>query len=290
MRGMTFFHFYEKVYGLLHGKKPKRKLFNFEVHLNDHCNLNCKSCFHFAPLAKSGSFYPLDEFERDIHQLSATFEGKFGWVHLMGGEPLLNKDINRYLEIVGKAVKVGDVSLLTNGILLFKMDGSFFDTCKKYNIAIAVTKYPIGLDYGKMRDFVEAHGCRFLFFDEHCEQGFSYPSLRKEGKFSAKRRYLSCIIANACVTLDHGKLYYCSLPAYAHLYNERFGDTLENRSDAISIYGNDKEAILNFLRTPHQFCRYCDVKYRDKKGNLISWERSKLEASEWTFDDEAIQN
>ena len=83
---MTFFQFREKVFGFFFGKKPRRNPFNFEIHLNDHCNLNCKSCLHFVPLAKPDSHYPLDEFERDIKRLCSLFDGKFGWIHLLGGE------------------------------------------------------------------------------------------------------------------------------------------------------------------------------------------------------------
>ena len=77
IRNDDFFQFREKVFGFFFGKKPPRNPFNFEIHLNDHCNLNCKSCFHFVPLAKPDSYYPLDEFERDIKRLCSLFDGKW---------------------------------------------------------------------------------------------------------------------------------------------------------------------------------------------------------------------
>ena len=76
IRNDDFFQFREKVFGFFFGKKPQRNPFNFEIHLNDHCSLNCKSCFHFVPLAKPDSYYPLDEFERDIKRLCSLFDGK----------------------------------------------------------------------------------------------------------------------------------------------------------------------------------------------------------------------
>ena len=71
-----FFQFREKVFGFFFWKKPPRNPFNFEIHLYDHCNLNCKSCFYFVPLAKPDSYYPLDEFERGIKRLCSLFDGK----------------------------------------------------------------------------------------------------------------------------------------------------------------------------------------------------------------------
>ena len=68
----------------------------------------------------------------------------------MGSEPLLNKRINEYLEIVGKYIKKGQIDLMTNGILLLKMDDSFFETCQRNHIRIAVTKYPVKVDYDRI--------------------------------------------------------------------------------------------------------------------------------------------
>lgn len=137
---MTLYHRYERLYGKLFGKKPARRPFNFEIHLTDSCNLNCVGCFHFAPLAKENAIYPIDEFEKDIARIALLFHGKFGWVHIMGGEPLLNKRINEYLDIVGKHVKKGQVDLLTNGLLLPRMDDSFYQTCRRNHIRIFVTR------------------------------------------------------------------------------------------------------------------------------------------------------
>ena len=101
---MNWYHLRERFYAFFTGKKPRRKRFNFEVHLIDSCNLNCKGCVHFAPLAKPSSFYPLEEFEKEIKRLSELFGGRFGWIHIMGGEPLLNPNINDYLDECVRAV------------------------------------------------------------------------------------------------------------------------------------------------------------------------------------------
>ena len=280
MERLTFFQLYEKAYGKVFGKKPKRNPFNFEIHLIDSCNLKCKGCFHFAPLAKPDSCYPLDEFQRDIERISALFEGKFGWIHLLGGEPLLNPKINEYLDIVGANVKKGQIDLITNGTLLPKMDEGFFASCKKNHIRIAITSYPIGFDYEKAMDLVLSHDVPcYLFGDRSGQDAFCSASLMPESQSSAKKVYLSCIVSNACVTLDHGKLYHCSLPAYARLYNEAFGQTFDTESDAISIYNHSKKEILDFLRTPQKFCKYCDIPYRNE--HPIPWGLSQLKKEEW---------
>ena len=277
---LTSFQRRERIYGLLFGKKPRRHPFNFEIHLNDECNLSCKGCFHFAPLVRGHVPYPIEEFASDIKRISELFHGRFGWIHLLGGEPLLNKDIARYLDIVGQHIKKGQVDLITNGLLIPRMGEEFFETCKRNRIRIAITRYPIPFDYESALNRVLEHGCEGYFFgDRGLPDAFSLPALNKDSKASAKQNYIRCIIANACVTLDHGKLTYCSIPGYVRIFNEAFGKTFDTEDDWISIYGHSKKEILDFLRTPHSFCKYCDLEKR--LNNPVSWAASKKEKEEW---------
>ena len=276
---MNYYFLLERIYGTFFKKKPKRRHFNFEIHISDYCNLNCKGCFHFSPLVKSGQLYPYEEFEKEIETVSKTFNGNFGWIHLLGGEPLLNKDIVKYLDCIGQNVKKGDVSLITNGLLLTKMDDSFYESCKRNHITIAVSEYPLDVDYKKMKEYVTSKGVKFIFFGGERKDQFSFMSLEKGHEDEYKKRYLSCAISNACVTLDHGRLYYCSASAYIRFFNEKFDENYDNSMDSISIYGTSKKEILDFLRRPHPFCGYCDVKLRD--SFTYPWQKSQLNKEEW---------
>jgi ABC-2 type transport system ATP-binding protein len=48
--------------------KPRKRL-RFETDVVDHCNLNCKSCHHFSPLANQ-YFVKTEVFEKDFARLS----------------------------------------------------------------------------------------------------------------------------------------------------------------------------------------------------------------------------
>ena len=75
-------------------KKPLARL-QFSVSLAYHCNLNCKGCAHFSPLSPA-QFPDFEEVERDFARLSELFAGKCKYVCLMGGEPLMNPQIEDY--------------------------------------------------------------------------------------------------------------------------------------------------------------------------------------------------
>ena len=124
------------------------------------------------------------------------------------------------------------------------------------------------------------HGCEgYIFGDRTGEGSFSLPALNPDSTSSAKDNYLHCIIANACVTLDHGKLTYCSIPSYVRIYNEAFGQTFDTTDDWIALEGHTKKEILDFLRTPHSFCKYCDLEKR--LNEPVPWSPSKKEKDEW---------
>ena len=59
-------------------------------------------------------------FERDIKRLSELSNGEVNIIHLMGGEPLLNPNCERFFELTRKYFDKTEIKLITNGILLLK--------------------------------------------------------------------------------------------------------------------------------------------------------------------------
>lgn len=63
------------------------ELMQLEVHLADHCNLNCKGCSHFSNLVSSAKFADFNQFRKDILQLTHYFS-QIHTFFLLGGENL----------------------------------------------------------------------------------------------------------------------------------------------------------------------------------------------------------
>lgn len=64
---------------------PRTEL-RFEVHLAEHCNLNCKGCDNFSPLARE-EYLDIEEYESDCKRLSVLFDGKVERLQLLGENP-----------------------------------------------------------------------------------------------------------------------------------------------------------------------------------------------------------
>ena len=261
---------------------PRTKL-RVGIDIVDHCNLNCKGCDHFTPLAKE-KFLDIKDFRKDIERLSIlTNQGAFiEEFSLLGGEPLLHPDIIHFLEISRNAFPYAEnIFIITNAILLPSMGQDFWEACKKYSITILITKYPIKIDYPKIEEKALNNGVKIIYFnkEEVIKTSYKIP-LDLEGKQDTRKNFLNCHHANHCITLKDGRIYTCTIAPSINHFNEYFNYKLPiSENDSIDIHkAGSLQEILNFITHPIPFCAYCNVQGRSY-GN--KWEISKKEISEW---------
>lgn len=259
-----------------------RDQFRFEININKHCNLKCKGCDHFAPVAKE-DFMDLGVFEKDLARLSYLFNKKAWQIHLLGGEPLLNPNIIRYMELTRKYFPEAGIFIDTNGTLLVGMPDEFWQECKELKVGIMPTKYPIDVDYDALGELAHSHGVEYKYLGSS-EAGrtlWHYP-LDLEGKQNPEESFMNCRNANECITLESGRLYTCSIAPNIKAFNEYFHQHVDlTEGDGIDIYqANSAKEILQVMAKPMPFCRYCDVKHRTYDH---PWEISKKSIKEWTL-------
>ena len=71
-----------------------------EFHLVDHCNLNCRHCAHYSPVAEP-RFATMDEVAEACRVASIIRPKRF---HVLGGEPLLHPGIDEIMDYIGRNV------------------------------------------------------------------------------------------------------------------------------------------------------------------------------------------
>ncbi len=259
---------------------PQKKLEYFCVHIVDHCNLRCQCCDHFSPIAKEW-YADLQAFERDLKQFSLLSNQQVERIGLLGGEPLLHPKIAEFAKIARKYFKNSKIAIVSNGLLLLKQNKNFWDTCRQNNIIVAVTKYPINLDYDKMQETAKKYNVVMEFYnnsDKRKKTSYHIP-LDLNGKQNSTYNFLRCFHANHLTLLRDGKLYPCSFAPNAFKFNDYFNKTLP-MPEGINIYkAKDMNEVLNFISKPINFCKYCYVKRRSFHH---TWNRSKKDIKEWT--------
>lgn len=261
--------------------KNIEEIASLDIELTGKCNLRCKGCTHFSPIAEEGEL-DTDTLLKDLVQLHKVMGSKIRKISLLGGEPLLHSKIIQCMEITNECFPEAEKAVVTNGILLLGEPDEFWKAVKKENFQIEVTKYPVQLDFGAMVKKAKDFDVAFSFFGRsgYVQKTLYYLPLDLDGGCNPMRSFRQCFMARSCFTLRDGKLYPCSYAAFIGRFNAAFNkDIPVTEKDCSDIYNESCEEILAKMSGPIPMCAYCDVERRTY-GN--EWETSKYDMKEWS--------
>ena len=264
---------------------------HIEIHITEHCNLKCKYCYHYSCIADK-EFYDLDKFKQDMKQMSKVFDKKLFHLQLLGGEPLLNPQINEYVKISRKYFPKTKIGITTNSILLDDMDESFWKTLNKNNVSIAPSIYPIEINWKSILDKAKKYDVK-LYASYKTEEEITKDNIEKykttyfskvnlvQGGCSDTLHQLNCKKKFIRYVMQDGKLYICPTVAYIRHLNKKFNtDFIVSEDDYLNLYKiKNINEVKDFLQAPSiPFCKYC------KRGvEKVKWENSSVHTiSEWT--------
>ena len=234
--------------------KPK-----LDVQVCDHCNLRCAGCLHFAPLAEK-RFLDLEEYEHDLEQLVAIegVAGYFDAIVLMGGEPLLHPRIVDVMRSTRHFLPNEYVSLCTNGLLLRRMNDEFWNTLVDCAIELAVSPYPIHMDYVGLAEFARSKGVKTFFTDDITGEGegkerFMRLALDPRGECDPVRSFTSCPFGGCYLQLARGSIWPCQVAAHHGSLARRCRFHMHGSPDDALSLGSivSTDNIEAFRRRPH---------------------------------------
>lgn len=249
-----------------------------ELHIADHCNLNCAGCLHFTPLAEKWCASP-EVIERDMSVLRKKFR-YIRHVTLLGGEPLLNPDYEKIVEVVNRASPESLITVVTNGVLLKgnALD-RFVDVCKKFSVRVKWTVYPpMRSRRAELISRFKQAGVRMFTIDA----ADFYVTMRPQGG-NPKSAFRFCRKTTYCPYLRDGRIYTCAqafhIKDYIKLYEKETGKKSEmatSRGQDIYDESNNGWSILEYLMTPCETCSFCADSCR-----YIPWSQSAKCFEEW---------
>jgi len=262
----------------------KAYLTQLEANIVDGCNLNCKGCTHFAGLFKTSEVYPLETFRRDVRQLSqvcnvATF-------FLLGGEPLLLKNLDEYMKISRQYLKQSDLRIVMNGLLVPTVEQKILDAIRENNFFVSISNYP---PTAKMIDKIKAvldankirHEVRGAIEDSG---GFNVFMTFRSDNNPLKARAVCC--NDGCRFMRDGRIYKCPIDALSFRFAERFKIKNYPKATGVDLYAPNFAALLPMLDGNVEMCHWCSETVRK-----IPWTTSnnpKLE--DWLADPAELQN
>jgi MoaA/NifB/PqqE/SkfB family radical SAM enzyme len=252
------------------------------VYAVQHCNLNCKCCTAFSPIADK-SFLNIESYKNDMTKLAELTGNRLSSFYVTGGEPLLHPHITEIFNIARKYFPKTEIYFMTNGLLLLKMSEEFWGNLNKNSIIINLSRYPIQINLDKIRERTKLYNVKFDYVggsDVPVKSMWKYP-LDMNGKQPLKRSYNICTQINRCVTMKDGLIYPCNTIAGIEHFNKYFNKNLEVMAgDVLELHKvKDINEVYEFLYTPKPFCKYCN---RQGVEFGIKYDNSKKDIREWT--------
>ena len=242
----------------------------FEVSITGHCNLRCTQCAQYSPYVAPG-FYDLKQFEIDITKLTEVYHATT--IRLLGGEPLLNKDLPQYVKIVRAKGLADLVGICTNGILLARIPDELLMGLDFVHVSL----YPLGRKFlYELKSGVSK--CRRLGIKFGIERMDTLRLMNvddpHDGELSL-RIFRSCRIGNQwrCHTIRNGYFYKCPRPISINSYFARRGiknEVVHQQRDGVALHHPQLfERLEAYLldRTPLLSCSYC----LGTSGKSVPW-------------------
>lgn len=226
-----------------------------QLNLANHCNLNCKGCANYSNIERRPSFYDFAVFENDLCQLKKFFWG-IEKLKLMGGEPLLNKDIASYLKIARELFPDALIEIGTNGLLIRQQEKLLFDTMKEYNIRFVISIYPGTSNHqNEIEKLLMDEGVEYQIYKF---KGDFMKYMSEKPVWDKQEGYKHCP-SRECHCLENGWLAICGRPLYIHRLNDKFKMNIPDDCGKWNLYETtiDPWKLDQLLRTPITTCQYC---------------------------------
>lgn len=223
--------------------KRNRKLYlpNINTSIISRCTLKCKNCCMLVPYHKKEVEYTIFDFQYNI-DLLFNYIDYVGQINIMGGEPLLNKDLEEMLEWICLKYKekMGKIIIDSNGTVL--PSKNLLKICSQYKakIAFAIGDYTDEVPYkARLNEVlallkeseIEYQTYDYLTYEKLQWRDMGFPAYNYPVQKGKEREHmLSC---NPCNTLNDGKFYYCQSLWIANrcgLYNEKEEDYVDLKS------------------------------------------------------------
>lgn len=224
---------------------------HIELHISDKCNLNCKGCSHFSPLYNDINAV----FEKkmdDIKALKLLFDNIFR-IDILGGEPLLNPELKRYVVALREELPETFIQIYTNGLLIPKLEEDVLKAISDNNIGISISEYrPTHNMIDTIKRKLEEFNIRYHIAEYDDKQIFNTPI-----STSSNSKYPRLCISDGCITISDGKISRCPTLMYIEKFNEYFNQNLPTEGIHMISEYTDGHKLLEDMKKWIPLCNHC---------------------------------
>ncbi len=248
-----------------------------EFVVTDYCNLNCRGCTHYSPLAPK-EFVPVNELREWMNHLGRACGRKVSKVYLIGGETLLYPDLIKAMRDMRESFPTQEISIFTNGLAVSRMSEEFWTAAREVGAVMALTRYPIRFDYDAVEELIRSKGVGLkVFADRSLKESFFRFALDPKKKQNKYISHFKCY-NRGCVSIVDGYVYPCSIAGCVKHLNRAKGTDFEvTDRDRIPVEKvKSARQIYRLSHRPIPFCSYCIL-----PPASVGYAPSRRETSEW---------
>ena len=243
-----------------------------QVHLADHCNLNCASCSHFSSLVAGEVFPKFEEVRNDLKKVKELVN-HIDVLDFLGGEPFLNKEWKKYVQCARELFPYCKLTIITNGLMFRDLTDEDWDYMKEYNVIFRMSLYkPMWNQADSIVSYLRSKNVCFTLENLIYSRFHQVFNLEDQEDYRQKR--FRCDME--CYQLYHGKMSPCAEMMYSFYYNRFFGKSLPTSVPVENIYNiQDADELLVLLKKPMQICSICQYPNKHNETLWHEWKTFK---------------
>jgi len=188
----------------------------------------------------------------DVKELKRLFT-HIAVFYILGGEPLLNQQLEEYICGIKGLLPETSIVLVTNGLLLTSISENILQCIRDNKIVISISEYE---PTHRIMDKIKARLCEFGIMYQirayDSKQKFNKPLSLKEDTI-----YKHKCISNGCVNIYEGKIAKCPTLMYIDYFNETFHTNLPNEGIVDLSAARHGRDLLEKLKQDVPLCRHC---------------------------------
>ena len=229
----------------------KTVLPRLEMHIADHCNLNCKGCTHYAPIFEE-QYADFDNVIQSVEILKRKLSN-IAVLSILGGEPLLNPELPLYVEKLHELLPDSCIQIVTNGLLILKLDAAILECISRNGVIVRISEYkPTHKIIDKIEDRLQEYKITYRIHPYDAKQKFVKPLSLSENSIYPKK-----CISDGCVNIWNGKIARCPSLMFIEKFNEIFGVNLPKQGIMQLEDCPSGAELLKALQQEVPLCKHC---------------------------------
>lgn len=225
--------------------------------VSERCSLRCKDCSHLMPYYKQPQDIDLDLYKPAFDLLLEQTDN-IAELRILGGEPFMNRNMDKVIEWYHDSNKIRSISVYTNGTIV--PNENILSALQRDKVKVHISNYKVNeLKIEQLVKVFDEHHIQYFVRAYDAWQDAGGVEFRNYSEEQKKAIFSVCFERNGYTFLK-GRLYRC--PREAHAMNlKAMPDVKEDYVDLIHWTGSNEELVKQLKslqeRSWLEGCNYC---------------------------------